>query len=314
MTHELQTLSTIVGAQVLTFERCAWGFENRTDIVTLADGRKLVVQRVSNHELAPHKLRLAQLLPDRLAQVGIRLPRQLAADATASPPYAVREYLPGVTAATFMRDIPSAVEVATAMGALLRRLRLVATDGLQLHSGWADPARIARQARAQLDRCRELLDEPARHALAATIDEVAGRFAGRGGHFAHGDFCPVNALVMIRTSESIVSSPLLVVENHEPQAMQITALLDVEFARLADPLFDAAWWGWVVRYHHYERWVAAWPALLAAAGIVADEATLGRVRVIQRLRCLEAADYARATSADAAAMWAGRLRETLGWA
>ena len=67
----------------------------------------------------------------------------------------------------------------------------------------------------------------------------------------------------------------------------VVGLLDLEFARIADPLFDAAWWGWVVRYHHPERWVHAWPQLLVAAGIADDEETTARIRVIQRLRCLE---------------------------
>jgi hypothetical protein len=70
----------------------------------------------------------------------------------------------------------------------------------------------------------------------------------------------------------------------------------------------------VVRYHHPERWIVAWPALLRAAGISLDPATLARVRVLQRLRCLEAVDDARRAGADAAVMWARRLTETLGWA
>ena len=67
----------------------------------------------------------------------------------------------------------------------------------------------------------------------------------------------------------------------------MVGLLDLEFARIADPLFDAAWWGWVVRYHHPARWLHAWPQLLAAAGIADDKETAARIRVIQRLRCLE---------------------------
>ena len=99
---ELQALTEIVDEPVVAFERAAWGFENRTAIVTLAEERRLVVQRIANRSLAPHKLRLAGLLPDRLEAAGIRIPRLLTAAATADPPYAVREYIPGVTAATFM--------------------------------------------------------------------------------------------------------------------------------------------------------------------------------------------------------------------
>jgi hypothetical protein len=94
----------------------------------------------------------------------------------------------------------------------------------------------------------------------------------------------------------------------------VVGLLELEFARIADPQFDAAWWGWVVRYHHAERWVHAWPQLLAAAGIVDDAATAARIRVLQRLRCLEMIDYCAATrTRDVAQMWVERLGTTLGW-
>ena len=303
---ELEALTEIVGEPVVAFERAAWGFENHTAIVTLAQGRRLVVQRIASRSLAPHKLRLARLLPDRLAAAGIRIPRLLTAAATADPPYAVREYIPGVAAATFMRHIEGAVMVAAEMGVLLRRLRNVSTEGAGLHSGWANPARLEQQARRQLDRCRALFDTATIRALAATIDEVPARFAGRGGCFAHGDFCPVNALLE-PTGDRRPNA------DDAHRAYRVVALLDVEFARLADPLFDAAWWGWVVRYHHPERWVAAWPVLLEAAGIAADEATLERIFTLQKLRCLEIVDYTAAYGPEAQAIWVQRLKETLGW-
>ncbi|HET9223476.1 MAG TPA: phosphotransferase, partial [Roseiflexaceae bacterium] len=194
---ELQALSALVGAPVIAAERAGWGFENRTDIVRLADGRRLVIQRLARRAQAPRSLRLAHILPDRLAQIGIRLPRQVAADATADPPYAVREFLNGTTAATFMGQIAGAVEVASAMGALLPRLQSASTAGLRLPNGWADASRLELQARRQLSRCRDMFDAATFRELTATIDEVRERFAGRPARFAHGDFCPVNALVEV---------------------------------------------------------------------------------------------------------------------
>ena len=94
----------------------------------------------------------------------------------------------------------------------------------------------------------------------------------------------------------------------------MVGLLDLEFARVADPLFDAAWWGWIVRYHHPTRWVAAFPHLLAAAGIPDDELTHTRIALLQRLRCLEVVDYQLRTGRpEGAAMWSERLRATLAW-
>jgi aminoglycoside phosphotransferase (APT) family kinase protein len=222
-----------------------------------------------------------------------------------------------------MSTAAGALELAGAMGALLPRLADVATAGARLGSAWAHPERLTHLARRRLDRCRPLLDAAAVAALEATIDEVPARFVGRAACFAHGDFCPVNVLVADgrpttderpRTKEGEPSlTPLR--SSLQPPASTIVALVDLEFARIADPLFDAAWWGWVVRYHHPERWVQAWPRLLAAAGIAEDAATLARVRVLQRLRCLEMLDdCARTRTKRAVGMWRERLTATLGWA
>ncbi len=198
------------------------------------------------------------------------------------------------------------------MGELLPRLAAVPTGGAGLSDAWAAPERLARQARLQLARRGALLG-PAAPALAATIERLPARFADRPACFAHGDFCPVNVLLgaadlgLGASGESEASGP-------NPQTPGVVGLLDLEFARMADPLFDAAWWGWVVRYHHPERWAAAYPQLLAAASISSDEPTLARIHDLQLLRCLEMVDYhARTARPTQAAMWADRLQETLGW-
>jgi aminoglycoside phosphotransferase (APT) family kinase protein len=317
---EADALSNLVGLPVSTVERCAWGFENRTDVATLADGRRVVVQRISYHTMAEHKLRLAQLLPDRLAGVGIRLPRVLAADPRANPPYAVREYIPGEIGAALLRSDEGAIRLATVMGALLPHLARVATDGLRLHTGWSAPERLARQARQQLDRCDTLLDATTSAALTHTIDQLPQLFANRSACFAHGDFCPVNALIDERRTTNDERSDFVLTNTNSTDAYSSpsvlrpsssVALLDIEFARLADPLFDAAWWGWVVRYHHPERWRVAWPHFLAAAGIPNDPTTAERIRALQQLRLLEALDYYAALTPNNAPMWVTRLVATI---
>jgi aminoglycoside phosphotransferase (APT) family kinase protein len=311
---DIEQLSAIVGASIIAAEPCGWGFENRTAIVTLEDGQRLVVQRINSRALAGHKLHLARVLPARLAAAGLRAPRLLAADAAADPPYGVREYLPGAPGASMMSTVEGALRVARAMGALLPRLALVETAGAGLSDAWASPASLTHLAQQQLDRCRSLLDEPANAALEATIAELAARFVDRPAGFAHGDFCPVN--VLLETGDwSLGTSDAGSASSLQPSAFNVVGLLDLEFARIADPLFDAAWWGWVVRYHHPARWIHAWPHLLAAAGIVDDEATSARIRVIQRLRCLEMIDYCATTrTRDVAQMWVERLAATLAWA
>jgi len=146
MINDTEALSTIVGARVVAAEPCRWGFENRTAIATLEDGRRLVVQRINSRAWAGYKLHLARVLPDRLSAVGVRAPRLLSADAAADPPYAVREYLPGESAASLMGTVGGAIQVARAMGALLPQLALVATSGAGLSDAWASPASLAREA------------------------------------------------------------------------------------------------------------------------------------------------------------------------
>jgi aminoglycoside phosphotransferase (APT) family kinase protein len=315
---DIDQLSAIVGARVVAIEPCGWGFENRTVIVTLEDRQRLVVQQINSRALASHKLHLARMLPDRLAAAGLRAPQLLAANAAADPPYGVREYLPGVPGASLMGTVAGAIQVARAMGALIPQLALVATDGAGLSDVWASPAGLAQHARQQLDRCRQLLDTSTSAALEAAIAEVLARFADRPSCFAHGDFCPVNVLLGDGRSGlgdgELVASIALPTAIPHPPSPGVVGLLDLEFARLADPLFDVAWWGWVVRYHHAERWLHAWPQLLAAAGIANDAATAERIRVIQRLRCLEMIDYCATTrTRDVAEMWVGRLAATLKW-
>jgi aminoglycoside phosphotransferase len=321
-TQELAELSAIVGAPVLAAERCGWGFENHTEIATLADGRRLVVQRIASRVMADHKLQLAGTLPARLAARGIRAARQIAANADADPPYAVREYLPGEAGATRMGTIEGAIQIARAMGALLPRLAALDTAGVALDSSWANPIGLAEQSGRRIGRCRALLDAPVVAALEATIDELPAHFADRPAVFAHGDFCPVNVLIEPPHEDrrsKIEDSGTTATARYLPSSIlypkvRVVGLLDLEFARIADALFDAAWWGWVVRYHHPERWVAAWPHLLAAAGFAPSAATTARVQALQRLRCLEMVDYhAHEGTPKSAAMWIERLGVTLSW-
>lgn len=306
MTDELAELSALVGAPVVAAEACGWGFENRTAIATLADGGRLVIQRMAGRAIARHKLRLARALPARLAAAGLRAPRLLAGDASAKPPYAVREYLPGETGASRMGTLSGAIEIAGLMGQLLPRLARVPTAGAGLGDAWADPPRLARLSGKYLARCQDLLGAPAARQLADTIARLPARFAGRPACFAHGDFCPVN--VLLEAWEAGRGA------GREDQAPAVAGLIDLEFARVADPLFDAAWWGWVVRFHHPARWAAAYPHLLAAAGIADDPTTRALIQALQQLRCLEVVDYhLRTGRPDGAAMWADRLRATLDW-
>lgn len=284
---ELATLQWLTGLPVIRVEHCPWGFENRTDRVELADGRCVIVQRVTNAARAPARFALTRRLHAPLSQVGILAPLQLHADPSAMPPFAVYACLPGDPANRLLATDAGARTLAEGMGALLPRLAHVVAD--ELPDTWSDPQTLLNAAQEWRTLARAFLDSesPALTALPGAIPDLFDA----PPHMAHGDFCPVNALAADD---------------------RITALLDLEFARLAPPLFDAAWWGWVVRYHHPERWHACWPVLLRAAGIPDTLATQGRMQTLQRLRLLEQIASAVAYP-DRARFWAARLQATLAW-
>lgn len=277
------------------------GFENRTDKITLAGGETCIVQRIANPGMAAHKIRLARLLPERLAEVGVRAPRVLQANEHATPPFLVREYVEGEVGAGLLATDGRAVQLAQTMGTALPKLARVRTEGLGLNTAWANPARVAAQAHAQLERRRAMLSEKHTALLQNTIEAYEMLFRNRSGAFAHGDFCPINTVFSPTNSEPELT------ENGQ------LVLLDLEFARIADRLFDAAWWGWVVRFHHQAQWHIAFSRLLATAGIPDDEITRTRLQTIQHLRLLEALDYNAALSPERGAAWATRLATTMSW-
>lgn len=55
--------------------RAVWGFTNQTDIVTLADGDRVVVQRYRRRQDAEHRLRAMRALWTPAAEAGIAIPR-----------------------------------------------------------------------------------------------------------------------------------------------------------------------------------------------------------------------------------------------
>lgn len=107
--------------------------------------------------------------------------------------------------------------------------------------------------------------------------------------FVHGDFAPINVLVAADGT--------------------VTALLDFECAHVGDPLTDVAWWGWVVRHHHPDAWVAAWPTFCVAAGTDPE-------RDGPTLRALMLGELARRAAAAVdpdRRRWLDRLTEATTW-
>jgi aminoglycoside phosphotransferase (APT) family kinase protein len=280
----------LLGEPVVRIEPCRWGFTNVTSLATLASGRRIILQQIAQIERADAITRLTLVLPDLLITAGVGCPRLLAADLHTTPPLVVREYIPGDAANMLLRDGDSAIHLATQMGGLLPLLASIPCP-TWLDQTWADPQRLAIAATAWLGHLHALLTPDDLAILAADIASLQHQWVA-GMCFAHGDFCPVNAIAV----------------ND-----QVIALVDLELARVANPYFDVAWWGWVVRYHHPQRWQIAWPHLLAAAGLPNTPAVARHVLVLQRLRCLELLSDARTHHPASIPEWVLRCARTLRW-
>jgi aminoglycoside phosphotransferase (APT) family kinase protein len=150
--------------------------------------------------------------------------------------------------------------------------------------------RLAAQAARWAQQIPEL-DAAQNNALADLIRGVPALFAKHPVVLAHGDFAPVNMLT---------------------DGVSLTGLLDFESVRLADPLFDPAWWAWSVSFSSPAVLDAAWPAFLHGAGIDATDPQLpARVRSLQVLRMLELLAGQTTFTPDVQRIVAGRLQALL---
>lgn len=281
---EQVALAGLVGAPIAAIEPLRWGFTHQTRLVTLEDGRRLAVKRLTGPGATQEVNRAAAIAP-RLAAAGIPTPTVFRFDAGGAPPTLVTAFVEGAVGADWLDTPERAALLAHAMGGLVQRLADVDSVGLPAPETWSSPDRLTRAARSWLASLRSTMDGATAIALEQAIDAVPQSHAGVRFGFAHGDFVPVNALLDTTGA--------------------LSALLDLGSWRIAHPWFDAAWWGWVVRFHHPDAWAAAWPVFLGAAGIPDDLATSATIATLQRLRALELATG----NPD----WLERLKATADW-
>lgn len=267
-----------------------WGSSTRTQVVTLAGGERVVLQRGSRWRGMRRRVRLARLLPARAPW--IPWAELLSGDASGLSAYLVTAFAPGVQGGEMLWHDREAAALATHMGQLVPALARVPTAGLRLSSLWGSPERLVASAARWLARSEPILGPEAAAAVGPMVAAVPRRLGAHRPVFAHGDFAPVN--VILRDGA-------------------IVALLDLERARLAHPLFDAAWWRLMVRCHHPDRWPAAGPAFFSAAGLGTGRRVIEQLDLLAVLQCLEMIGSSHRRSPATRAAWAGRLRTVLEW-
>lgn len=267
-----------------------WESATRTQVVTLASGERVVLQRSPDRRGMGRRVRLARLLPQR-APV-IPWAQFLSGDARAIEPFVVTRFAPGIRGNDMLGNDRKAAALASHMGLLVPALASVPNRGLRLSTLWGNPARLVIAARRWLERSEPLLGSRASATVRRMIGSAPAKLGGAPAAFAHGDFAPVNVIVRDGV---------------------IVALLDLERARVAHPLFDAAWWRLLVRSHHPDRWPVAGRAFFSAGGLDLVPQVVAQLDLIAVLQCLEMSGSSRSTRPATRASWASRLQTVLDW-
>jgi aminoglycoside phosphotransferase (APT) family kinase protein len=249
-----------------------------------------IMARASDRRAIGRRMRIGR----DVARLAPRLPvpEILGGDIHGPMPFVLSRFVPGISARELLSDEAGAALVGTAIGRVQREIVTVPTAGLRLPRTWADPDRLGAAARRWLAEAGSSISPASAQGVRDAIDRLPDAFAGVRPVFAHGDVAPVNVRMRGGT---------------------VVALLDFERARLAHPLFDAAWWSWIVRYHHAILWRAAGGAYLSAAGIDQNPRTLAQLQTLAVLQCLEMAANTPRRAPDTRREWASRVAQILEW-
>lgn len=287
-----------MGSRVINSETAPTpgGPKNRTTLVLLEDGRRLVLQEYSDHRFAQLRLNAAEQLAAPLREHGVPVPRVLFSSLEDTPPWAVLEALPGepgYVAADWDLSRSVFVPIARDMGRLLRRFRELDPETFDLPRLWTDVSALGEAAESWLARLQPHLSHHDARAVHEVIDAAPALLCDRPAVVCHGDFSPQNVLVL---------------------GDRISGLLDFEDARIGDPLLDVSWWAWAVRAHTPEAFTRTWRAFLEAAGVDTTEADFDeRVITLAILLVLETAERFRHSSPERHAGWGARISRTLAW-
>ncbi len=265
-----------------------WSTRTRTVLVAPraggASAQPVVVQWSADAAAIARRLRLGRRLPGIAPR--IPLAAVIGGDPGARAPFLVSRFVPGTSGRELLGDDVAAGRLGSAVGAVASELRAVPTAGLRLSTRWAVPTRLQAAARRWLDDARRSLGSDTSRRLARALERIPGELGDSAPVFAHGDLAPVN--VVVRDGA-------------------VVALLDLERARLAHRLYDAAWWTWIIRRHHPMRTRSAGDAFLVAAGIERDRPTLGRLDLLAALQCLEVLAGLPVRATAPRSEWAARV-------
>ena len=275
-----------LGADAAAVRRIPWGFTNESWSGRARDGVRYVATRMRSASAAEALVARGPEIARRLGGAGLETPVPIASRSRPERGVVVSRWLDGTPGMALLGRPRGAEAVGRALGAGWRALASVEPTGLGLDNLWARPDDLDRAAHTWLELARAELG-PSAAEVAGRIGDLATLLRGRPTRFVHGDLVPAN--VLLRDARAPV-------------------LLDFEAARHGEPLLDAAWFSWIVRYHHPEIHPKAWAAFAEGAALQASEPAvrqlLARLPVLRILEILAGPDL----SPGARAHWLDHLR------
>jgi aminoglycoside phosphotransferase (APT) family kinase protein len=281
-------VARVLGPDVTEQRQLAWGFTNEAWAGRTADGELLVAARMADPGSARAIIERGPAIAERLAAAGIETPVPLAARSDPGLGVVVSRVMEGTPGIELLHG-RGAAAVGRALGGVWRRLSAVDPSGLGLDGLWARPEELAAAAYRWLGAVEAELPPAALRVAQSRLQRLGGLLGGRRPGLVHGDLVPANVLM------------------RDPGP---AALLDLEAVHLGEPLLDAAWFEWIVRYHHPAIVPAAWESFAAAGGIrVGDAATAGLLEVLPTARILEI--LAGLAAGPARIRWLEQLRMNL---
>jgi Ser/Thr protein kinase RdoA (MazF antagonist) len=202
-----------------------------------------------------------------LAEVGVAMPVPIPELSRPERAVVVSAFIPGRSGMELIGSGQGAGRVGQVVGEAWLALGRAKTAGLGLDDLWARPSDLVAAALRWLAAAGPSVDPSVSVDLRRRIDELPRLLAGRRPGLVHGDLVPANVLV---------------------KEDQLAALLDLETMRVGERLVDAAWFRWIVRYHHPEVEREAWSDFARVTGVDAADATVGSLLgVLPIVRILE---------------------------
>jgi len=263
--------------------RAPWGFDHETWILGNGSPR-LVVQRRADavDPTAPtsRSIRAAVRL------VGLEVPEPDLVASDEGHAIVTLPFVEGRPGSELLSGAAEAHAIGRLCGGAADALARIDPVGLELPTTWASGEQLLSAGGGWVRCCSGTLDPTARADLAGLLETAAGELDRVPARFAHGDLAPVNVLV---------------------RDGSVAALLDLDRARLAHPLYDAAWFAWVVTYHHPDIADAAWAGYAGASRLPVSRPAA--FAWLQPLQLLERA--ATAPTPSRQATWSARLARLL---